>query len=151
MTNEENIKRDIETKFSNLAGAVIIKRDRRIFLDVPLEQWTAVFDYLVKDMKFSMLSAITGLDEGNTLGAIYHLSRDGGMMLSLRTHLPKGNPVINTVTPYFPSADVYERELEDLLGIKVAGLAEGHRYPLADDWPRDAYPLRKDWKGKTNA
>jgi Ni,Fe-hydrogenase III component G len=35
----------------------------------------------------------------------------------------------------------------DLLGIKVNGLASGHRYPLPDNWPKGEYPLRKDWKG----
>lgn len=151
MTTEEKIKQEITEKFNNLANAVIIKRDRRMFLDVPVEQWAGIFDYLVKNMKFSMLCAITGLDEGNTLGVMHHLSRDGGVVLSLRTHLAKDNPIINTVTSYFPSADIYEREMMDLLGIKVAGLAEGHRYPLADTWPKGDYPLRKDWRGKQHA
>ena len=46
----------------------------------------------------------------------------------------------------FPAAEIYERELIDLLGAKVAGLPEGKRYPLPDDWPAGEYPLRKDWK-----
>jgi NADH-quinone oxidoreductase subunit C len=33
----------------------------------------------------------------------------------------------------------------DLFGFKVEGLAMGNRYPLTDDWPRDAFPLRKDY------
>jgi len=54
--------------------------------------------------------------------------------------------VIKTITDIFPPADIYERELEDLLGAKVDGLGDGKRYPLPDDWPKGEYPLRKDWK-----
>jgi Ni,Fe-hydrogenase III component G len=151
MSAEEKIRQEITERFRGISEAVTVKRQRRIFIDVSPERWADVFDYLVKNMGFSTLCAITGLDEGNTLGAIYHLSREDGIILSLKVRLPKDNPVISTATAYFPSADVYERELKDLLGIRVEGLPEGHRYPLADDWPSDAYPLRKDWKGRTNA
>ncbi|MDD5679724.1 MAG: NADH-quinone oxidoreductase subunit C, partial [Candidatus Omnitrophica bacterium] len=60
--------------------------------------------------------------------------------------IPRENPAVKTVTEYFHAADAYERELTDLLGIKVEGLPPGHRYPLPDNWPAGQYPLRKDWK-----
>jgi Ni,Fe-hydrogenase III component G len=50
------------------------------------------------------------------------------------------------VIPLFVGAEIYERELVDLLGVKVEGLPSGNRYPLMDDWPKDQFPLRKDWK-----
>jgi Ni,Fe-hydrogenase III component G len=148
MTQEEKIKNEVSEKFSFLQDSIIIKRERRIFLDVAIEQWSEVFDYLVRHMQFNILSAITGLDEGNRIAVIYHLSKEGGLMLNLRTRISKEFPSINSVTSYFACADIYERELMDLLGIKVVGLAEGQRYPLADDWPKDEFPLRKDWKSK---
>lgn len=146
MTAEEKIKDDLTAKFDYLRESITIKRERRMSVDVVRERLEEVFEYLVKNMQFSMLSGITGLDEGQDLGVIYHLSNDGAIMLNLKTHLTKEDPSINTVTSYFPAADIYERELGDLLGIRVAGLAAGHRYPLADDWPKDAFPLRKDWR-----
>ncbi len=54
--------------------------------------------------------------------------------------------MLKTITDYFSSAEIYERELVDLLGVRVEGLKEGKRYPLPDDWPAGQYPLRKDWK-----
>ena len=105
-----------------------------------------MFDYVVKNMKFCVLGAITGLDEGATLGLIYHLGRENGIVLNLSTSVPKEKPVLKTVTSYFPAADVYEREVIDLLGFQIEGLPEGNRYPLTDDWPAGQYPLRKDWK-----
>ena len=146
MTQEEKIQQDLIAKFADIKDTQIIKRDRRMFLDVPQEKFSEIFRYLVKDMQFSFLSAITGMDEGNSIAVIYHLTREGRIILSLRIRTSRDNPVIETVTDYFPSADAYERELMDLLGVQVEGLADGHRYPLPDVWPRRDYPLRKDWK-----
>ena len=69
-------------------------------------------------------------------------------ILNLKTGVPKENPVLKTIIGYFRGAEIYERELVDLLGVKVEGLPEGKRYPLPDDWPLDQHPLRKDWKAK---
>jgi Ni,Fe-hydrogenase III component G len=69
-----------------------------------------------------------------------------GIMLNIKIKAPKTNPVIPTITDMFPSAEIPEREVEDLLGAKVDGLAAGRRYPLPDDWPQNDHPLLKDWK-----
>jgi Ni,Fe-hydrogenase III component G len=147
MTEEEKIKQELEEGFAYLKDLVIIKRKGRIFADISLEKFAEVFDYSVKQMRFETISAITGIDTGNGFSVIYHLNREGKIMLNLKVDLSKEYPEVNTVTAYFPSADIYEREIVDLLGIKVNGLSEGNRYPLPDKWPKDEYPLRKDWKG----
>jgi len=143
---EQAVQSELTAKFPALGGAIRIQRSRRIFARIPHEQFHDCFDYLVKDMKFNILTVITGTDEGESLGVMYHLSRESRIVLSLFTTVPKQNPVIQTVTPYFPAADAYERELVDLLGFQVQGLPPGFRYPLTDDWPAGQYPLRKDWK-----
>jgi Ni,Fe-hydrogenase III component G len=92
---------------------------------------------------------ITGLDEGESLSVIYHLSCSGGIILNIKRSVPSDAPRIKTVSAYFFGADIYEREIADLFGIKVEGLPPGPRYPLTDDWPQGEYPLRKNWKAKT--
>ena len=148
MAIEEDIKQKLEAKFGFLAGKVIVKRERRIFADVPQENFPAVLDYAVNGLGFNALKAITGFDEITTFGVIYHLDKGGREMLNIKIHTSHDNPKIKTITSQFPGADPYERELADLLGIKVDGLAAGRRYPLPDDWPAGQYPLRKDWKGE---
>jgi len=145
--SEKNIKQELEDKFTYLKEAVIIQRKGRIFAQVPLDKFDEVFAYAVKQMRFLALSAITGLDRGDGFEVIYHLNQEGKILLNLSVGLSKENPEVKSVTAYCPSADIYERELMDLLGIKVSGLTAGHRYPLTDDWPKGEYPLRKDWKG----
>lgn len=144
--SEEEIKKGLIDKFSYLTDKVSVKRARRIFLETNIDKFAEVFDHAVKALKFSMLPAITGLDEGGTIGLIYHLAHDSGIMLNIKTSIPKDDPFLQTVTGYFPSAEMYEREMADLLGVKVKGLPEGNRYPLTDDWPAGVYPLRKDFK-----
>jgi membrane-bound hydrogenase subunit beta len=145
MSEEENIKSQLIQKFGFLADKITVKRVRRIFAEIPLANFPEVFDYTVKQLNFPILTTITGLDEGESLGFIYHLARENGIVLNLHTTALKDKPVIKTVTGYFPAADAYERELVDLFGAQVEGLPQGNRYPLPDGWPAGQFPLRKDW------
>lgn len=142
---EEKIKRQLIEQFSYLTDKISVQRIRRIFADVPADSFADVFEYAIGKLGFVILATITGLDEGPTLGFIYHLARENGIVLNLHTSVPKEKPVIKTIMPYFPAAEDYERELVDLLGAQVEGLPAGNRYPLPDDWPANQYPLRKDW------
>lgn len=146
MGNAENIQNELIKKFPYLEGKVRIQRERRIYADVPLDKFREMFDYAVDKMGFIIMPAITGFDEGDYLGFMYHTAKENGIILNIKTTAPKSKPVIDTVTDRFPAADLYERELEDLLGAKVNGLKPGRRYPLPEDWPADQHPLRKDWK-----
>jgi membrane-bound hydrogenase subunit beta len=146
MANEEAIKQELISKLGIPEDKVIIQRERRVFADVPAEKFRGLLNYVMDTMKFDILCTITGTDDGANFGVLYHMAHMDGRMLNLRIMTPRDNPVIQTVTDRFPSAEMYERELWDLLGIKIEGLHEGKRYPLPDDWPLGEHPLRKDWK-----
>jgi len=146
VSEEEKIQQGLSEKFPFLKDKIRIQRPRRMYAEVSRENFFDVFDYAVIELGFPMLSAITGLDEGENLSFIYHLATESGVILNLKTAVAKEKPVLNTVTGYFFGAEIYERELVDLLGVKVEGLKKGKRYPLPDDWPDGQYPLRKDWK-----
>ena len=146
MSNEESIVGQLINKFSYLKDGVRIQRPRRIYVEVALVDFEKVFLYIKNELNFIHLCSITGLDEQDNIGLIYHLGEDSGILLNLKTAVSKSNPVLKSIINYFSSAEIYERELVDLLGVKVEGLPEGYRYPLTDDWPAGQYPLRKDWK-----
>jgi len=147
LMEEQAVKAELLKQFAFLKDAVTIARVRRIFVDVPLDRFREVFDHAAGRMGFNMLYTITGLDNGDDFGAIYHLGKDGCVALNLKVRIPKDKPVLRTVSDRFPAADIYEREICDLFGIAVEGLPPGNRYPLPDNWPDGEYPLRKDWKG----
>ena len=146
MTKEENIVRELVNKFPVLRGSTRAQRIRRITAEVSSGSFEEVFAYAIKNLGFSILCTITGLDEGRDLGFIYHMARTDGITLSLKFRVNKEQPVIRSMMQYFPGAEIYEREIVDLFGAEVEGLSEGNRYPLPDDWPKGEHPLRKDWK-----
>jgi membrane-bound hydrogenase subunit beta len=145
MPEEQDIQTQLGDLFPVIKDKIRIQRARRIWAEAPADKFLDVFDAAVSKMGFNILVTITGLDNGATLGAIYHLARPSGVMLNVQVNVPKEKPVLGTVTSWFPAADAYERELIDLLGMQVQGLPPGNRYPLPDDWPAGQFPLRKDW------
>ena len=145
MSDAETVSQKLLAKFPSLSGRVTVQRERRVWVDVDRREFEPMFRFLVKEMGFSNLCTITGLDEGADLGLIYHLAQDAGTMVNVKTRCPKGESM-QTITSIFPGGGIYERELIDLLGAHIEGLPEGLRYPLPDNWPKDEHPLLKDWK-----
>ncbi len=146
MTHEEDIARELTERFGLGPDTIRVAGARRLFLTTPYAAFRGVLEHAVQAQQFRRLCTITGLDEGETLAFIYHLARPDGIVLNLKTAVPKAAPVLRTVSDLFPGGVIYERELEDLLGARVEGLPPGNRYPLPDNWPAGQYPLRKEWK-----
>jgi NADH:ubiquinone oxidoreductase subunit C len=137
----------LQEKFGSLSDDKFkIQRKRRITVETGREDFEDVLKFSINELEFVILCAITGLDEIERFSVIYHIAKIDGVILNIKVAVPKTDAVIRTVTPYFSAADIYEREIADLLGIRIDGLPSGNRYPLPDDWPADEYPLRKDWK-----
>jgi Ni,Fe-hydrogenase III component G len=146
MEESLSVQSELMKSFSGVVGNIRVPRPRRIFAQVPYDRFAEVFENIVERMGFSILCAITALDGGAFIEIIYHLARPSGVVLNLSTSVPKDRPVVKTISGRFPAADLYEREMVDLMGVQVEGLPPGNRYPLPDDWPAGQYPLRKDWK-----
>jgi len=116
----------------------------RIYLTVPAEHMprAAGVLYDTLDMRFA---TATGTDIGDRIDVLYHFCYDpAGLIVSLRTSVPKSAATLPSVTPVVPPAEWIERELYDLLGITFDGHPRPERLILADDWPDGVYPLRKD-------
>jgi NADH:ubiquinone oxidoreductase subunit C len=144
MSDTETVVQEVLAKFPALAGRVTVQRDR-VWIDVEQSAFAPLFEHLAKNLRFTNLLMITGLDVGPDLEFIYHLARNRGGIVNVKMRCPKGAPH-RTITGIFPGGGIYERELIDLLGAKIEGLPEGSRYPLPDNWPKDEHPLLKDWK-----
>ena len=61
----------------------------------------------------------------------------------LAVRLPGEDPVVDSITPVWPSANFYEREVFDLFGIRFAGHPNLTRIMMPTDW--EGHPLRKDY------
>jgi Ni,Fe-hydrogenase III component G len=118
---------------------------RRIFLKVDPKDLTAVMSALRKELEFTFVSTITGLDAGENFEILYHLA-NAATNLNVRTAVPKSHPHVDSICAVIPGAVLYERELQDMFGLVIDNIPDGRTLILPDDWPAGQYPLRKDWK-----
>jgi len=74
----------------------------------------------------------------------YHiLSHTFKEYIRLRVMLDGTDPAVESITPVWPSANYYEREVFDLFGIRFDGHPNLRRILMPDDWT--GFPLRKDY------
>jgi len=144
---EHEIEGKLKETFKDSILETKIPREHRMFVNVPLAKVKEVISYLKENYGFTHITAITALDVGEDIEVIYHLFSQG-VSLNLRTSTPEANPVIDTVTDILPGATLYEREAQDLIGLKVKNHPDPRRLILPDDWPEGVYPLRKEYSPK---
>jgi len=144
--NNHPIAEKIVSKYPELSENLRVQREKRIWMKIPYSRFREFLEFAAKDLKVDIFCMLTGLDDKENYSFIYHMADINGLILNIETSIPKnGELSIKTITDMYPAADLQEREVYDLLGIKIEGLKEGKRYPLPDDWPDGEYPLRKDW------
>jgi NADH-quinone oxidoreductase subunit C len=61
----------------------------------------------------------------------------------LKVQLSGDDPVLESVTPVWASANFFERELFDLFGVRFLGHPYLRRIMMPEDW--QGHPLRKDY------
>jgi Ni,Fe-hydrogenase III component G len=145
MSAESDIQDKLKEVFGEQISELKTTRERRVFVKVPLPLVKEVISYLKQNLGMTHITTISALDVGEEIEVLYHFWCCG-VTLSLRTSVPKANPVIDTITPIIPGAILYEREIQDLLGLKVKNHPDPRRLVLPEDWPEGVYPLRKDYK-----
>jgi NADH-quinone oxidoreductase subunit C len=74
----------------------------------------------------------------------YHiLSHAHKERIRLRVMIDEASASLDSLTPVWPSADYYEREVFDLFGVRFDGHPNLRRIMMPDDW--SGHPLRKDY------
>ncbi len=86
------------------------------------------------------ISSITGYDNGKEIELIYtFLLRE--KVLNIKVKIGRKNPSIESVTKFFPGAEIYERENFEMLGINFEG--NPNLKPILLDKTSPKTPLRK--------
>lgn len=127
-------------------GRIYRKQERSTFIDVPRSRFMEALEKL-KRRGLTRISSITGYDSGNGFEVIYHFD-SGGHLVNIKVKLPAAKPSIGTITKHFPGAELFERELMEMLGVKVEGHPNPEKLFLCEDSPK--CPLRKALKGGNN-
>lgn len=100
----------------------------------------------LKEKGFDYLICLTGMDYGDSLGCVYHISSstDKTSVIVLKTSTSdRQNPAIPSVHDIWASANLYEREVYDFFGITFIDHPDMRRLFLRQDW--NGYPFRKDY------
>ena len=92
---------------------------------------------------FVHITTITAVDMIENYDIVYHL-RNVGFAFNLKVAVPKDDPKIPSVTGIQAGANLYEREVNDLMGIFPEGHPNPARLILDYDWPEGLHPLRKE-------
>jgi NADH-quinone oxidoreductase subunit B/C/D len=129
-------------------GVVTPEKDGLVVDPARLAQ---VGEYLrdAEDLAYDLLSNVTGLDylgREPRFEVVYHLystSRGGGPLV-LKTRASEEKPEIPSLISVWPSADLQEREIWDLYGIRFPGHPNLKRILLWEGF--HGHPLRKDYE-----
>ncbi len=100
-----------------------------------------------KEAGFDLLIFVGGVDMPDTIKLVYRMvstKKVNKLGMIIKTEVPKSDPVIDSVTSIWSSANWHERETYDLLGVKFKGHPNLTRIFMPDDWV--GHPLRKDYK-----
>lgn len=148
MTNEEilaKIKESFPTAVVDVPAEMI---DYTIVLAA--DQLFSVCRFLRDDIGMDYLTDVTAVDYPEYFEIVYHfysVSRNYGLLTCKVRLEDKENPVVDSVTPLWPGANLMESEVYDLMGIKFVGHPDLRRIMLWDGFP--GHPLRKDFENRT--
>jgi len=124
------------------------KFDRKeLTLEIAPSKIVSVCGFLKYDQSFVRLSTVTGVDRYPAeprFEVVYHLhSIERNERVRLKCRLPGVDPVIESVTSVWRSANWYERETFDMFGIHFINHPNLRRIMMPEDW--EGHPLRKDY------
>jgi NADH-quinone oxidoreductase subunit C/D len=136
---------DLAARFPNVVSA-----DSRpgyqgwiVNADKLIEVATAIRD----EFGYDLLSSVTGVDylaEGK-MEVVYHAFKTtGGPAFVFKAQTPRENSVLPSLVEIWKGAELQEREVWDLLGIKFSNHPDLRRILMWEGF--EGHPLRKDWK-----
>jgi NADH-quinone oxidoreductase subunit C len=148
MGNSEQMKLLVDTLTKDYGENVSVHETTgQIFLDVTKDEMLKVLQNLKeKDgYYFDLLVDETSTEYPENFVIAYHLmSIKNNTRVSVRVTIGKDTLIVPTVEHIWKSANVMEREIYDLMGIKFEGHSDLKRILLPDDF--EGHPLRKDYK-----
>jgi NADH:ubiquinone oxidoreductase subunit C len=134
--------REIQDTVREELNMRLIPRDD-LAVTVPKEVLHAAVARLVTHCGLNHLTAITAIDEGETIQLKYHLWQGHGLTLEIA--LPINNLEIPTITDIVPGAAFYEREVYGMYGVHFTGHPDLRPLLLPDAW-QGPPPLRKEYE-----
>ncbi|MCX6802842.1 MAG: NADH-quinone oxidoreductase subunit C [Candidatus Diapherotrites archaeon] len=123
----------------------------QVWATVAVKDFKNAVKHLFTIQEYPHFSVSSGSDIGKEIEIINHFVLNYGepgeqVPFHLKVKLPKGNPVMDSITGLFPGAVISEQEKMEMLGIKIEGVPK-KRVFTDESMPAGIYPWRKDDKG----
>ena len=152
---ETNITDELQAKFPDLSLASETVRDGIPTAWIPAEQVREVMRFLKNEVErpYATLYDLTAIDERVRVNRdgqlpsdttlVYHLlSFERNEYARLKVALHGDQPALPSITPIWPAANWYEREVWDMFGVAFEGHPHLERILMPKTWV--GHPLRKD-------
>lgn len=110
------------------------------------ERLPEVACFLRDTLGYEFLSNITITDylAAGLFEAVYHFANlRGGPAVALKVRIPRDQPRLPSLTPWWPGANLQEREAFDLFGIVFDGHPNLRRVYMWDEF--EGFPMRRDF------
>ncbi len=142
--NIEDYIKELAEKFPEIIKIEVINT-KRLMVHIPKDILLKITDYWFNELNYRYI-IVTAMDSKEGFEVIYHYSDDTtGWIMNLNVLLPHENPEVESVTPVVYGIEWIEREIMDLLGIKVLNHPKPERFLMAESWPEGEYPLRRKY------
>ncbi len=154
MTTQELVEH-LQEKFKDKIHGVSVPVSDMVMITVARNDAANVARYIFHDMaaRFVVTVGTDGRETGNNylLDYVFSLAADH-LFLTVRQEIPEQDLWFNSVMAdsKIPAVNWAEREVQDLLGIKVKNHPDPRKLILSDDWPEKLHPLRRDVKHDVN-
>ena len=156
--SDQDLARALDEKFGGAVTSIAPISDM-LTLQVSENRFKDVLGYLKTEAtpQYQRLDDLTAIDESarrqpqndSDYTMVYHLlSFDSASRLRLKVPLQGQDPVTRSITDIWPSANWYEREVFDLMGIRFEGHPNLSRILMPPDW--QGHPLRKSFPGRAS-
>ena len=128
-------------------GAKFDRDEMSIYVERSLIREACVLLRDESDCPFNFLADLTCVDwfpSEPRFEVVYHLlSIPKKERVRLKVRLEGSSATVDSVTPVWPAANYFEREIFDLFGVRFAGHPYLRRLLMPEDW--EGHPLRKDY------
>ena len=120
-----------------------------IYFDADSQKIRDICAFINTDLGLSLVNLFATDDRAlNGSFSIYYVfaDREAGQLLILRTSADSGE--FTSITADVHAAALYEREIQDMFGLKAVGHPEPKRLVLHSNWPQGIHPLRRDFDNR---
>ena len=146
------LNEDLKLKLTEILPAIIFEEGGE-WLNVYItpEQLKPFVNRLrfTNNLDFDYLFCLTCIDWKTHFTMVYHFSSTiHRHNMVIKSKIDRTNPEIETVSDIWRTAEMLEREVYDLFGVKFLHHPDLRRLIMPDDW--EGWPLRKDFEDPVN-